>query len=74
MVNISVIFGKKRFSNLPKINFFFLVLFEHYINSKIALYGCTYLGKGTYSGGEAFIWENTIYFFISVIYCSTKIH
>ena len=24
--------------------------------------------------GEAFIWENTIYFFISVIYCSTKIH
>ena len=29
---------------------------------------------GAYSGGEPFIWENTVYFFTYVIYCSIQIH
>ena len=29
---------------------------------------------GAYSGGEPFIWENTVFFFTYVIYCSIQIH
>ena len=48
--------------------------FKLYINNEIAFYRCAFSGRGAYSGGEPFIWENTVYFFTYVIYCSIQIH
>ena len=50
------------------------MLFELYINNKNCIIWVYLFREGHLFRGEAFIWENTIYFFISVIYCSTKIH